>query len=899
MPSHILRVDLSSETTAFEALAVDLGRPLLDPGQGNYRALRTWFKDQVAEPEWSADGRSVKFYIQQNGGRLLDVMTDPVATSDLDGKLAAQWKLLETAHQTASPASSSEKALHDSVGRILKGFRESAGRGRIPFVFHKYRDAGRQWRLVWCWGYQRRSSDPASPRICGTDSCDRLLFAQEMGQQPRCPGCSSQTSSDPPRRSLGVSRRALLAAGLLLFLGVGLFFGLPYLKNRPGSTPATNGTTTVVPEPLTVLVLEVGESKPLGEIKIFPGGEKIGNSDDVLVTDSAIVHYDDVDRTLSGVEPGTTSLIVTRGSNQPVTLPIKVVWGDPKTGTLRIEPAGGPLAVSEERPLAVFLVTPQGQRLNRTGAATLAIADPTADPTAEIVGHSIRGLRAGQAIVTVSLPGADAPARVEFIVKDEPILSLKVEPDPVHLEVHSWRAIQITGMTGRGAIQLFQGPGLKIAISKEDEQVVKINSAHVVTGMAEGEARLTVSWRDQIKQEVAVKVTDDPIRSIYLMPAHAEVGRGGETNFQVFGRRKGRHQALGLNDGVNLEVGDKAIAATSGGLHVRGLTLGTTEVTAQYGSLKATANLTVTKEPPVRPPDPLPAPGLYFRPESLKLAVGLPIRTVTVVHVLPDGTEVNVSAEVKLHSDGSGIVEVKPGQAPLMIRPLKAGSVQIRADLGTVKTVRPLQIDVFDLDPRLAELRVVPDPLRLKQGQRTSFSRSMIYPARGFDPVPVTCHLSSTGTEFVRIEDKTDIVGVKPGQAKVTFTVQDPGGKYDKVETTATVIVFDELFERIVLHPPNAKDGNLTVEVEVFALTEKQIEYRLYQENKPEEPVKWVAAQRTDDGFFLAKLVSPNVRIEKNQKVYKLVIEARNVEPNAPIRSSFRLVVTPPDVTVK
>src|SRR4051812_20163558 len=102
MPGHILRVDLSSAASAFEPLAVDLGRPMLDPAQGNYRTLRNWFSNKIAEPELSADGRSVRFYVQRDGDRLLGAACESATAGDLNGKLAAPWKELEKEFHAAA-----------------------------------------------------------------------------------------------------------------------------------------------------------------------------------------------------------------------------------------------------------------------------------------------------------------------------------------------------------------------------------------------------------------------------------------------------------------------------------------------------------------------------------------------------------------------------------------------------------------------------------------------------------------------------------------------------------------------------------------------------------------------------------------------------------------------------
>ena len=187
MAKRFVRVELSDSARDFRPVAIEPGLPVLDRAGANARLLFKWLGGLVVAPEW--DGDSVSFFVQDDhGGRLEDIVCQPVGDEDLQGILKDDLALLRERLGKAKAESPSERIVLQKIRDDFAALVDDPARLDRDSFFFRYRDPQHRWRLVWCPGYQRRDAQAAPAVICTDPDCN-LLFVRRPGGGARCPGC--------------------------------------------------------------------------------------------------------------------------------------------------------------------------------------------------------------------------------------------------------------------------------------------------------------------------------------------------------------------------------------------------------------------------------------------------------------------------------------------------------------------------------------------------------------------------------------------------------------------------------------------------------------------------------------------------------------------------------------
>ncbi len=134
---------------------------------------------------------------------------------------------------------STERTLRKVLMRSFQDVVDNPARNDHDSYFFKYKDVLGNWRLVWCWGYERLDREPGPAVICTDPDCN-LLFVRRPGKSPRCPAC---TGTIVPRKKKDKRKIAALALLLLLLLlGLGLWTIRPRLIATPKHLEGTVGS---------------------------------------------------------------------------------------------------------------------------------------------------------------------------------------------------------------------------------------------------------------------------------------------------------------------------------------------------------------------------------------------------------------------------------------------------------------------------------------------------------------------------------------------------------------------------------------------------------------------------------------------------------------------------------
>jgi hypothetical protein len=213
MAKRFVRVDLSDAARDFRAIALEPGVPMLDTANANGRIIHRWLGDLAGEPEMAGD--SVNFYVRTNdGGRLEEVVCQPVTEEDLRGPLAGELQKIEERLRFVKAENSTERLFLQVLNENFEDLLHNEARSDRSNYFFKYSDVLGRLRIVWCWGFQRMDLEPAPTALCADDDCN-LLFLRRPGQSPKCPACQAALPTKPKKKKRSKKPVLLL---LLLFL---------------------------------------------------------------------------------------------------------------------------------------------------------------------------------------------------------------------------------------------------------------------------------------------------------------------------------------------------------------------------------------------------------------------------------------------------------------------------------------------------------------------------------------------------------------------------------------------------------------------------------------------------------------------------------------------------------
>jgi hypothetical protein len=487
------------------------------------------------------------------------------------------------------------------------------------------------------------------------------------------------------------------------------------------SRPARVSVVDSIADPLRAdpgsIRLVVGQGVRVGsEVTVSRGDMDVSNMCAVTPLQPECVRYIPETRTLVGVAPGPAQVALALGdkcANVAVeVLPAAVggAGGDVVEGDVRIEPANTTLAPGQGDVVRVY-----AGPADRTVAATLASSDPK---VVMIRGNMLCALAPGNAEIFAKFPGSSATGRAYVTVNNEQITELIA--DPLRLEVGDTSRLPILGKTAGGIHELFPQADLKLSAGGQNPAAIALPGGIWIKGVASGEATVEMTWRNNLKEQVAATVVNNPWGNLRINPGQATINKGQALKYEVTASKGGLVRVLGPEQGLQLAVGDANVAQVLDDLSVGAKQEGRTTVVAKYGALTAEA--------------------------ALDVAAGNAVATGVVgaggVIVQPPGVTTTDCGE-----------RVFPGGAT---------DTQSTGDLTNV-------------DVKAARLVATPDPLALWVGESGSLGSVRLDPGGGQPSFPVDFQAAAPdGQNVVRVDYDNKISGLAKGGVQLTVTPTDP-----------------------------------------------------------------------------------------------------------------------------
>jgi len=208
MAWSILRIDLNERSRDFQTIAVQPGFPVLDRFSANAGSIRHWLGRFAADAQW--DGQTVRFFWRDDDIAAQPTNIVPATKSDMQNLLRTEVDALRAKLKQAVVKTATDRALLAVMQQRLD--RVFTDETLVPGMFFKVRVQG-HWRLLWCWGYDRRRSKSGKMAICPNESC-QLAFFDDPNLRHRCPRCGTKAQSSRMSRVL-----AMIACLILVCAG--------------------------------------------------------------------------------------------------------------------------------------------------------------------------------------------------------------------------------------------------------------------------------------------------------------------------------------------------------------------------------------------------------------------------------------------------------------------------------------------------------------------------------------------------------------------------------------------------------------------------------------------------------------------------------------------------------
>ncbi len=426
----------------------------------------------------------------------------------------------------------------------------------------------------------------------------------------------------------------------------------------------------------------------------------------------------------------------------------------PATATL---PRGGTLQLSVQR------LASDGSATDVTQASTWS---SDALGVASVDGGRVTAVGGGAAKVTATFQGQSAVAVIT--VPQAALGSLALWPDAPRLPVGGTVQLAVVGTFSDGTQADLTGLA---SFSSSAPQVASVDSGGQVRAIGAGQASVSATVAG-VAGSTEVTVSAAHPTAITVSPMSATLPQGAQLKLSA--------QAQ-FDDGTQADVtaasawstSTPAVAVLPDGT-ATGVSPGAATVTAAFGGLQASANLTVTSAA---------LTGLAIAPATLTLPKGSD-KQVSAVATYADGSTLDVTQQAIWSSSAPQVVAVSTaGLARGKVSGLSAGSASVTARFGALSA----QLSVTVSPAALSALALSPASASIASGGTQAFTVSASFADGSALDVTASAIFSSTDPSLVTVSNGANkglatAVGAAGGSAQVKAS-------YQGLSASATVTV--------------------------------------------------------------------------------------------------------------
>jgi len=309
--------------------------------------------------------------------------------------------------------------------------------------------------------------------------------------------------------------------------------------------------------------------------------------------------------------------------------------------------------------------------------------------------------------------------------------------------------------------------------SSSNPSAATISSSGFATSAAMGSTMITAA-SSGVSGSTSLTVTAPALVSMAVSPSSVSIAASTTTQFTATGTfTDGSTQ--NITSTVNWSSSNPAVASIDvngvAGL-AKGLTPGTSIITASSGSIASNATLTVTNASLL---------SIVVSPANPSIPLGT-LQQFTATGNFSDGTTQDITGTVTWTSSNNRVASITTGG---LATARNLGSVTITATSGSVSGSTQATVNAANL----ASLAVIPNNATIAQGTRESFSAIGTFNDGSTHDLTVQCSWSSSNPDVAKVGANSGIAkGLSPGITTITAALGSISASATLEVTNATIV---------------------------------------------------------------------------------------------------------------
>lgn len=495
-------------------------------------------------------------------------------------------------------------------------------------------------------------------------------------------------------------------------------------------------------------------------------------------TSDASIATVDPDGTATGLAPGTARISATLGA---LSAEVELTVTDATLESLAIEPLTPSLPVGMTQAFTALGTFSDGSAQDLTAQVSWVSSAPevaafSADPASPGL---IEGLSEGETSVTASREGVSA--ETVLTVTAAALTSMTISPPSPQLAIGTELALSAEGTFSDGTTRDLTATA---TWASSDPAVATVSDAAANRGLLSGVSAGTTSITATVSGIVAsasAVVTSATLESIAVEPATSNLAVDATLKYLARGTfSDGSTQDL--TEQVTWASSDPGVATISNAAgnrgEARGVSAGTTEISATFGTTVGTAQLTVVN---------VTLDAIEITPANPSIVTGTSTK-LEATAVFSDGSRQNVSEAANWTSSDAAVASVSNAfGARGTVTGNSAGSASISASVNGVSGSTTVTV----ADATLVSIAVTPNPATVPVDYFRAFTATGTYDNGVTQDLTTTVTWASSDTAVLQVSNtagfKGEAQGVAAGTATLTATHSNISGSAAVTVTNATL----------------------------------------------------------------------------------------------------------------
>ena len=426
-----------------------------------------------------------------------------------------------------------------------------------------------------------------------------------------------------------------------------------------------------------------------------------------------------------------------------------------------------------------------GTTADVTNMATWASSSTAVATVSNTVGSKGLAVSASVGSTTISATVGSQTASASLTVSAATLSSLQISPASLSLAKGTAQMLTVTGLYSNGSTVDLTSSATWSSSNASVLAISNVNGSRGrVDALATGTSVVTAAYGGR-QATLTITVTAATLSSLAITPPAGSVPRGVSLNFALTGTYSDG-STQDLTSGAAWSSSDNSIASVSSAGNSRGLATGVAQglaaITATYGSLSASANLTVTAASLV---------SISVQAPSLTLPAGNS-EQLSAIGVYSDGTTSDISSLVTWGSSGTSVATISNSTGTRgVLSAVSAGSTTVSAVYNGISGNAAITVTAASL----VSIGVTPTNASIAKGNYQSYAATGVYSDNSTMDITSSVTWTSSSSSVATISNsagnKGRAYGAGVGSATITATLGSVSGNTSLTVSAATLVAID------------------------------------------------------------------------------------------------------------